>query len=85
MAKTKADEDPEPGILYRVNGGEPVAASDMEWGRVFPWDTVERKSPGSPWCSTLPEPPVFLKTDPRFQPGPDGRYHLKGPIWPPRR
>lgn len=85
MSKTRPDEDPEAGILYRVNGGEPVAASDMEWGTVFPWDTVERKSPGSPWSTTLPEPPVFLKTSPKHHPEADGRYRLEGPIWPPRR
>ena len=85
MGKTKADEDPEEGILYRVNGGEPVAASDMAWGTVFSWDVVERKGPGSTWSTTYPDPPVFLKTSPDHHPGPDGRYHLKGPIWPPRR
>ena len=83
-AKTKAEEDPEEGVLYRVNGGEAVAAADMDWGQVFPWDTVERKTSGSPWYPTVPAPPIFLKSDPRHHPGPDGRYHLKGPIWPPR-
>lgn len=84
-AERTTPEEAEAGILYRVNGGEPVAAADMAWGTVFPWDTVERKGPGSPWSPCPPDPPVFLKTSPDHHPGPDGRYHLKGPIWPPRR
>lgn len=87
MGKTKAEADahPEAGVLYRVNGGEPVPAEEMVWGSVFPWDTVERKGPGTPWMPTLPEPPVFLKQSPKHHPGPDGRYRLDGPVWPPRR
>lgn len=85
-SKTKAEreEHPEAGILYRVNGGEPIRAEDMAWGQVFPWDTVERKGPATPWTPTIPEPPIFLKHSPKHHPGPDGRYHLEGPIWPPR-
>jgi len=83
--KAKAQQEhPEKGILYRVNGGEPVRAEDMAWGGVFPWDVVERKHPASPWYVCPSEPPVFLASSPDHHPGPDGRYRLEGPVWPPR-
>lgn len=79
-----APPHPEAGVLYRVDGGEPVRAEDMAWGEVFPWSQVERKSAGSPWLPTLPEPPVFL-AETTTRKTPDGKFHLTGPVWPPEQ
>ena len=86
MARKAAapEAHPEAGILYRVDGGEPVRAEDMNWGEVGPWNLVERKSAGSPWLPTIPEPPVFL-AETNTRKSPDGsRYQLTEAVWPPK-
>lgn len=89
MAGKAAPKAPESPVFYRVNGGEPIHADDMAWGQVTPWDAVERKTVGAPWYPVPPAPPILAaevaKSDAAvLRGGSPTKFHLEGPIWPPR-
>lgn len=82
MPKAEKVERP---TMYRLNGGEAVTMDEMPWGILTPFDIVECRTPGTGWNETIPARPYSVSADPAMQSrkGPDGRYRLDGPVWPP--